>query len=102
MEYQVIKEYEAQEQFDEYINERTPDIQILGMTYTPSEILKQADPIAYRTIFDEFAEHLYGGSIVIEDYNDDNVITCPECDVVTDDYRGDWCKDCDKQGGYDA
>lgn len=24
---------------------------------------------------------------------------CPECGELTNDIRGDWCKDCDKQGG---
>jgi len=24
---------------------------------------------------------------------------CPECGEMSDDFRGDWCKDCDKQGG---
>lgn len=27
------------------------------------------------------------------------LIECPECGELTNDTRGDWCKDCDKQGG---
>jgi hypothetical protein len=23
---------------------------------------------------------------------------CPQCGELSDDFRGDWCKDCDKQG----
>lgn len=28
-----------------------------------------------------------------------DIIECPECGTMTDDIRGDWCKDCDKQEG---
>lgn len=24
---------------------------------------------------------------------------CSECEIITDDFRGDFCKDCDKQAG---
>ena len=97
MEYTLINEWVAQEQFDDYINEATPEIKILGMTYTPSRVLKEVDPIAYDTVFDEFANHLYEDGTAIVDYNTDGIITCDECEVHTDDYRDNLCKDCDKQ-----
>lgn len=101
MEYQVIKEWVAQEQFDDYIDEATPEVKILGMDYTPSAVLKEVDPTAYRLVFDEFANHLFEDGTAIEDYNDENLITCDECDIITDDYRDTLCKDCDKQAEVD-
>jgi hypothetical protein len=101
MEYQVIKEWVAQEQFDDYIDEATPVIKILGMSYTPSRVLKEVDPIAYDTVFDEFANHLWEDGTAIEGYNDDDLVECSECDIITDDYRDTLCKDCDKQAEED-
>lgn len=44
---------EAVEQFDEFLDEITGEVDILGMTFLPSRILKEMDPIAYRTsLFD--------------------------------------------------
>lgn len=101
MEYQLIKEWQAEEQFNDYIDEATPVIKILGMSYTPSRVLKEIDPIAYDTVFDEFTNHLYEDGTAVEGYNDDNLITCDECDIITDDYRDTICKDCDKQAEDD-
>jgi hypothetical protein len=101
MEYTIIKEWVAQEQFDDYIDEATPVVRVLGFNYTPSVVLKKIDPIAYDTVFDEFANHLYEDGTLIEGYNDDNFITCDECDTITDDYRDTLCKDCDKQAEED-
>jgi hypothetical protein len=97
MEYQVIKEWVAQEQFDDYIDEATDVVKILGMSYTPSRILKELDPIAYDLVFDEFANHLWEDGTAIEGYNDDDITECDECGIYTDDSRGELCKDCDKQ-----
>lgn len=44
---------EAVEQFDEFLDEITGEVDILGMTFLPSRILKETDPIAYRgSLFD--------------------------------------------------
>jgi hypothetical protein len=102
MEYQVIKEWQAEEQFQDYIDEATDEIKILGLVYSPSIVFKQVDPIAYGVIFDEFANHLWEDGTAIEGYNDDDLITCNECEIITDDHRDTLCKDCDKQGEEDA
>ena len=97
MEYQVITYAQAEDQYRDYINEATPEIKILGMSYTPSRILEEVDPTAYRVVFDEFANHLWEDGTAIEGYNDDDLIECDECGITTDDYRDNLCKDCDKQ-----
>lgn len=73
MEYQVITYAQAEDQYRDYINEATPEIKILGMSYLPSRILEEVDPIAYGVVFDEFANHLWEDRIVIEGYNDDGI-----------------------------
>jgi hypothetical protein len=102
MEYQVITYAQAEDQYRDYINEATPEIKILGMSYLPSRILEEVDPIAYGVVFDEFANHLWEDGTAIEGYNDDDLITCNECEIITDDHRDTLCKDCDKQGEEDA
>ena len=97
MEYQMITLGEAEDRFNDYIDEATPEIKILGMSYTPSRVLYEVDPIAWRTVFDEFANHLWEDGTAVECYNDDNLTECDECEIYTDDSRGELCKDCDKQ-----
>ena len=101
MEYQVITYAQAEDQYRDYINEATPEIKILGMSYTPSRILEEVDPIAYGVVFDEYANHLWEDGTAIEGYNDDDLIECDECGICTDDYKDTWCKDCDKQAEDD-
>lgn len=101
MEYTLITYAQAEDQYRDYINEATPEIKILGMSYTPSRVLQEVDPIAYSTIFDEFTNHLYEDGTAVMDWNDERIMVCEECDVATDDYRGMFCKDCDKQAEDD-
>lgn len=101
MEYQLITYAQAEDQYRDYINEATPEIKILGMSFRPCEILQELDPTAYRLIFDEFTNHLYEDGTAVKDYNDDELIECDECGIITDDYRDTICKDCDKQAEED-
>lgn len=40
---------EAMESFDDSINESWGEVRLAGLTFQPSEILRELDPIAYRT-----------------------------------------------------
>ena len=40
--------------YDEFINESADEINIWGMHYSPSEVLKNVDPIAYRCGYDDY------------------------------------------------
>jgi hypothetical protein len=73
MRYEIISLGEAEDRFKDYIDEASPEVNILGLIYTPSRVLYDVDPIAWRTIFDEFANHLWEDRIVIEGYNDDGI-----------------------------
>ena len=51
MAYKYIDETEAYSQYDDYIDEMTGDVTILGMSYSASRVLKEMDPIAYSCGF---------------------------------------------------
>jgi hypothetical protein len=44
------------EQFDEFINEVYSPIEIFGMTFYASDILKENGPIAYRCSFNDYID----------------------------------------------
>jgi len=45
-------------------------IQIGSLTYEPIRVLKSVDPIAYREMFDDFADSLARDGYIIQGYND--------------------------------
>ena len=45
---ETIEGDDNEAEYDEMIDECTEDIVIFGMTYSPSRVLKEIDPIAYR------------------------------------------------------
>jgi len=47
-------DYEGYEAFNDYIDETHPEIIILGMSYLPSKVLYETDPIAYRVMFSDY------------------------------------------------
>ena len=38
----------TEEEFNDYLNDGYDDVEIFGLTFTPSEIIKNCDPVAYR------------------------------------------------------
>jgi hypothetical protein len=49
---------EIEEQFDEMLDESNELIKIGTLTYLPSQVLKNVDPIAYRIGLSEFEDYL--------------------------------------------
>lgn len=45
---------QCDDSYDEYIDESDNEINIWGMHYSPSEVLKNVDPIAYRCGIDDY------------------------------------------------
>lgn len=43
-----ITEYDAEERYDDFLNEIHPTVQIGELSYDPSRVLKEVDPVAYR------------------------------------------------------
>lgn len=49
---------EAYEAWDEWLDDVGGDITVLGMTFLPSDILRNCDPVAYRCGFNDWADGL--------------------------------------------
>ena len=49
---------ELEEQFDEMLDETNEHIKIGNLTYLPSQVLKNTDPIAYRIALSEFEDYM--------------------------------------------
>lgn len=47
-----------EDQFDEFLDESTPEIEIGCLTYLPSHVLKAVDPVAYRCGLIDFIDSL--------------------------------------------
>ena len=47
-----------EDQFDEYLDESIPEIEIVCLTYSPSRVLKNVDPVAYRCGLNDFVNSL--------------------------------------------
>jgi len=43
-----LTEYELEKRFNDFLDDCYEDIDICGLTYSPSKALKSVDPIAYR------------------------------------------------------
>ena len=46
-----------EDQFDESFDESIPEIEIGSLTYSPSHVLKNVDPIAYRCSLNDFVDY---------------------------------------------
>ena len=46
------------DQFDESLDESIPEIEIGSLTYSPSHVLKNVDPVAYRCGLNDFIDSL--------------------------------------------
>ena len=47
-----------EDQFDESLDESIPEIEIGSLTYSPSHVLKNVDPVAYRCGLNDFVDSL--------------------------------------------
>lgn len=70
---QYITEDEAEQRYNDYIDEVTGDIVILGMSYCASTVLKEIDPIAYDCCYSDWldSENLTTTETEADDYNDE-------------------------------
>lgn len=52
-----VPEWQAREWFDEMIDETVGPVRVLSFTLSPSRVLRETDPIAYRVAFHEYVDH---------------------------------------------
>lgn len=77
-----------------------PMVNACDHEYYPSTAIQLLDPIVYRAGMLDYFDRIYRDlQIAVEDYTDELLSKCPECELIVEDLRGDWCKDCDKQKG---
>lgn len=69
---QVITEYEAFKLYDQSWDENGL-VKLGNLTFEPSQIVKQLDPVAYRVGFNDFCDGLTYNDIYVEDYTDDEL-----------------------------
>ena len=50
------------DQFDDSLDESIPEIEIGCLTYSPSHVLKNVDPVAYRCSLNDYADAVFDAS----------------------------------------
>jgi hypothetical protein len=68
VEFETISEHEATERYDDMLDECNGDIDIMGMKYCTSRVLKEVDPIAYNCGFSDFCSSLCEDNIHVEGF----------------------------------
>jgi hypothetical protein len=102
MEYEMMPQYQAQEMYNSMLDDVYPMVNAVGYEYYPSTAIQALDPIVYRAGMLDYYDAIYKThQIAVEDYTDELLIECQECEIVTDDHRGNLCKDCDEAGEAD-
>ena len=69
----VIKEYEAKEMYDDFLDEIYGQVNIAGYEYSTAYALKEIDPVAYEEDFRNFADSLLEQGIAVAGYTDEQV-----------------------------
>jgi hypothetical protein len=64
-----IAEWQAQEMFNDWLDDVAPLVTVLGFTLSPSAVLRETDPIAYRTTFHDYIDRCQkDGWFLVEGY----------------------------------
>lgn len=66
-EYQEVSEYELQSMYDDMLDGVSETIQVFGLTYDPSHVLKELDPVAYRNGFNDYIDSMMQDGDLYED-----------------------------------
>jgi hypothetical protein len=67
-EFEIISEWEAQERYDQMLDECFPEVEICGYKWNPSTALKRIDEIAYNCGFSDYISSLESDGIKVEGY----------------------------------
>jgi hypothetical protein len=100
MSYELIQPHQAEEMYRSMLDECYPMVNACGYEYSPSNAIQLLDPIVYRASMLDYYDQIYRDlQIAVEEYTDELLSECPQCEFLCEDLRGGWCKDCDKQKG---
>lgn len=53
-----FEDYQLRDQFNDWLDECLPMVDILGMQYLPSYVLRECDPIAYSVTYSDYLDGL--------------------------------------------
>ena len=72
--YQVLTESEAMESFDELLNDCHAEYTMGYLSFSPADILKTMDPVAYRCDFVDYVNSMAeDGVFYVEGYTDEDL-----------------------------
>ena len=62
----LISERQAAEMYDEMLDDCEGPVELCGMTYSASHVLREVDPTAYRCGFNDYVDSLTDDDIFVE------------------------------------
>ncbi len=62
----LITETEALEMYEEMLDDCEGPVELCGMTYSASYVLREIDPVAYRCGFNDYVDSLTDDDIFVE------------------------------------
>ena len=62
----LISERQAAEMYDEMLDDCEGPVELCGMTYSASHVLREVDPVAYRCGFNDYVDSLTDDDIFVE------------------------------------
>ena len=67
----MIPEAEALEMYGEMLDDCEGPVELCGMTYSASYVLREIDPVAYRCGFNDYVDSLTDDDIFVEGLTED-------------------------------
>lgn len=62
----LVTEAEALEMYEEMLDDCEGPVELCGMTYSASHVLREVDPVAYRCGFNDYVDSLTDDDIFVE------------------------------------
>ena len=69
----LITEAEALEMYEEMLDDCEGPVELCGMTYSASNVLREIDPVAYRCGFNDYVDSLTDDDIFVEGLTEDEM-----------------------------
>ena len=90
----LISERQAAEMYDEMLDDCEGPVELCGMTYSASQVLRVVDPVAYRCGFNDYVDSLTEDDVFVEGHTDSEME--PEYDGQPDEAQewADFDPDC--------
>ena len=90
----LISERVAEEMYDEMLDDCEGPVELCGMTYSASHVLRVVDPVAYRCGFNDYVDSLTEDDVFVEGHTDSEME--PEYDGQPDEAQewADFDPDC--------